>query len=400
MPQVLHVIDAASPQATPGTLALLADALDRLGDVRQHVLLLGSSRMGRMAERLKIPVLATVGVPGGKALWGWPRSARALRRIIADKGIDLVHAWSVGAFTLASLAARSVPRVLSVTAPLKPSTVNWLRLLMGETAQAHVLAISNTLRRDLLQGGVPESAVHVLRPGLDQGRIAYSTRAALRRRWGVRDDDTKVVAMVGDPWYELNALDGAMAVGIAGEVFSARAAARPDVVQPNPRLLLHVDQRGRRRAEAMFQPLGLLGRRVIREPSMVRPWDVLPGCDAALAMGHGGGGLTTLWAMAANVPIVAEATYAVSEILEDRHSALLAKPDQPKLLAHRLTQLFEDKLLAWKLRDTARHEAYSFFSRQRYCQGLQSVYENVLAQRPIDLPPLPITGGLRFSGRA
>jgi glycosyltransferase involved in cell wall biosynthesis len=104
--------------------------------------------------------------------------------------------------------------------------------------------------------------------------------------------------------------------------------------------------------------------------------------------------------MAAGVPIVAEATYAISEIVEDRHSALLAKPEQPRMLAGRITPLMADPQLAWKLRDTARHEAFSFFSRQRYCQALQGVYEQLVGGRAVEIPQIPITGGLRFSGRA
>jgi glycosyltransferase involved in cell wall biosynthesis len=100
------------------------------------------------------------------------------------------------------------------------------------------------------------------------------------------------------------------------------------------------------------------------------------------------------------VPIVGEATYAISEIVEDHHSALLAKPGQPKSLAHRVSQLLADRLLAYKLRDTARHEAFSFFSRQRYCESLQGIYNQMLESRPVAIPDMPITGGLRFTGRA
>jgi hypothetical protein len=402
MPTVLHVIDAASDQATPTTLALLAEALGRLGDVRQHVLLLGGRSLRELAQTLGIKPWGVVGVPGGKALWGWPRSAIALRRAIHHLHVDVVHAWSVGAFTLSALVARQTPRLLTVTAPPGPAAVKWLRLLMGETADAGrptLLPISNTLRRDLLQGGVAQDAVHVLRPGLDQARVPHSARAMLRERWGVQGDQVKVLALLGDPWHGVDAHLGVMAAGLANEIYAARAAAGAGANQPRLRVLLHPDQHNRRRVEQMLAPLGLIDT-VIREKSAARPWEVLPGCDMALALGPGAGGLATLWAMAANVPILGEATYAVSEVLEDRHSALLAKPDQPKLLAHRITQLLDDRLLTWKLRDTARHEAYSFFSRQRYCQSLLAVYQSVIEGRPVQVQDLPVTGGLRFSGRA
>ena len=120
----------------------------------------------------------------------------------------------------------------------------------------------------------------------------------------------------------------------------------------------------------------------------------------ALVTGPSSGGLSLLWAMASNVPIIGDASYAVSEMVEDRHSALLAKPGDSRLLAQRVRLLLDDAQLAWKLRDSARHEAFSYFSRQRYCNSIAAVYEQVVTHQPIEVPPLPVTGGLRFAGRA
>jgi glycosyltransferase involved in cell wall biosynthesis len=144
-----------------------------------------------------------------------------------------------------------------------------------------------------------------------------------------------------------------------------------------------------------------LGRHdaVIADHDAACPWRTLPACDVALAMGDAGAGLSMLWAMAAGVPIIAEARYATSEIIEDRHSALLTRPGKTPAIAERLTQLLADRQLAWKIRDAARNEAYSYFSRQRYCQSLTTVYESFAAGNPIEIPPMEPTGGLRFMGR-
>ena len=318
------------------------------------------------------------------------RSAAAA--VIAREGpFDLVHCWSIGALSVASLWLRSVPRLLTLTTVPAPRAVHWLRVLgMHAPGQTVFLPISNTIRRTLLSGGVPEAAAHVLRPGLDMGRIAFDQRRVLRQGWGIDGEEVRVVALLSDPPARADAMLAVMAVGLAAD--SGADGALP------VRLLLHPHQRHRRRAMVMAENLDRVERQVF-ESRISCPWQVLPGCDLALALGPDAGGLSLLWAMTANVPIIAEATYAISEILEDRHSALLVRPDKPSELAHRIRRLFDDRDLAWKLRDTARHEAFSFFSRQRYGRSLKTVYEQAHERRPIEVPPLEVTGGLRFSGR-
>jgi hypothetical protein len=387
---VLHLIDGASPQASATTLALLAESFGRLGHAQESLMLLGGTALRREAETLGLRDPITVSAPFENALLAWP-AARAKRRSLGH--IDLIHCWSVGAFSLASLAWPGTPRALTVTTTPSPRAVHWLRTLTGEGGRATMLPISSTLRRALLTGGVAEPAVHVLRPGLDLGRVTSNSRAALRESWGIDSDRIKVVAVLSDPPHAADTNDAHMAVGLADQIY------RDDPTQPELRILVHPDQLNRRRSENVARQMGK-PIRFIQDARAARPWETLPGCDVALAQGPHAGGLSLLWAMAAGVPIVGEATYAVSEVVEDRHSALLAKPGSPKSLSHRISQLLADAQLAWKLRDTARHEAFSFFSRQRYVQALRGVYEQVIEGKAIDIPPLPVTGGLRFAGRA
>jgi len=63
--------------------------------------------------------------------------------------------------------------------------------------------------------------------------------------------------------------------------------------------------------------------------------------------------------MAAALPIVSTVTYTVSELLEDRHTALMAPPGKPRLLARRVLDLLEDPTAQWSIADMARTEAYS-----------------------------------------
>lgn len=397
--RILHLIDAASPQACPTTLSLLGEAMGRLsgGDVQQQVMLLGGTALRDQARAAGVRDAMLLSVPFGRAMHG----AFALRRrLAAMPRYDLVHAWSIGSLTLATLLMRDVPRVLTLAVPPAPRQLHWLRMLIehGPATGIAVLTTSATIRREAMMHGVPESCVHVLRPGIDMGRVAQVNRSAIRESWGLpvgtpADRTSHVVALLADPPHAHDALFGTLVSAIAGEIYGPRQTHPPHRVH----VLVHPDMHRRINAQAMTREMGV-AHMVICDERLARPWEVLPACDIALAAGANAGGLSMLWAMASNLPIVAEAGYAVSEIVQANTSALVAKPGVHKQLALRINQIIDDPHTAWKLRDAARHECYSFFSRQRYCTQLKAVYEQVVAGKSVDVAPLEITGGLRFAG--
>lgn len=393
--RILHLLDAASPQARGTTLAFIATSFGRLGHIEQHALLLGPASLRRAAIACGLGPDNVVSRPvlGGSAVLG----ALTARLAIRDLGaFDAVHCWSLGTFTLASLLMRRLPRLLTLTLTPTQRECHWLRMVISETPSeqggATVLPISSTIRRVLLSAGVAEACVHVLRPGIDMSKIVTASRDALRKKWGVDRPNHHAAALLGDPPEATDALTALMGVGLAEEGYR-----RGDI--PYSKIIGHPDQLNRARTETFERGLNKAPR-LVQEPLITRPWEMLAACDYALALGPHAGGLSLLWAMAANVPIIGHATYAVSEIVEDHHSALLVKVGEPRMISHRVCELIADKHLAWKLRDSARHEAYSFFSRQRYCQSLQRVYEQTIERRPIEIPAMEATGGLRFTGRA
>ena len=409
---------------------MLGDALGRLGAMEQRVYLLGGASLERAARAAGVSDFVRVGVPMGSAVFG----GRALRRELRRRGegdFDLVHCWSIGALTLATMMLRATPRLLTLTVPPTGRGTRWLRVVTSEVAgRAELLPISSTIQRTLLMGGVNPRGVHVVRPGIDMSRVIPNgrARAMLREKWKIEDPKAVIIGLASDPPTAADA--------VAATIISRYAMETLLVEGIDVRAVLHPFQRRRLQAKGMLRDLDGL-RLIIDEPDIAEPWSVLPGCDIVLALGtqgpvrvrnldaivtssqrpitrdighgylgaggsaeSGGGGLSLLWAMASNVPVVGEATYGISEIVEDRHSALLARPGLFRGLAHRIRQIITDKQLAWQLRDTARHECYSFFSRARYCDTIRAVYEQMAAGQPIEVPVMEATGGLRFSGRA
>ena len=143
-PKLLHLIDAASPQAWATTLALIGESFGRLGQIEQKALLLGGTALGREAQAAGLGGARTLGVPHGRAVMGWP----AVRRVAREMGkFDLIHCWSVGAFTLAAMMWHKTPRLLTLTTPLPDPSVRWLRVLTHEAAgRGILLPITSTLR--------------------------------------------------------------------------------------------------------------------------------------------------------------------------------------------------------------------------------------------------------------
>ncbi|MCK4871169.1 MAG: glycosyltransferase [Phycisphaerales bacterium] len=392
--RVLHVVDPVSRSGGPCALRLLADGLGRVEGVEQDVLVLGGTADGELARGEGIDVFHRIAPAGRQAVL----ASTAMRRFVRRHGpYDVVHAWSIPAYTLVALAVPGALRMLTLTAgPTSRRGAHWLRMALRERPGT-VLCASSVISRSLRSCGMSEDVVHVLHPGLDFGRIEHGDRARLREQWGI-GESTRVIALVGEP---ASACDGWRASwilsGLAGVGLDA-AVVVPDGVRE-----VH---RGYERAARMD-----LADRFIVDGRAARPWSILPACDAALFLGddtreagRGGGraepgAFPVLWAMAAGVMVVAEAGYAIGEVLEDHHSALLAKPGDDWGLVRALMRGLTDEQLAWRLRDTVRSEAFSYFSRQRYCSDLAVVYEQVAEGLPVRVPDLPATGGLRFSGR-
>ena len=394
--RVLHLIDQAGGQTCSTTLALLAQALGRLTDTQQHVLLLGNAALQRAAEQVGVVGARRLAAPWGRAVCAWPALRHHLRRgrltHLGSGRVDLVHCWSVDALTLALLVWRKVPRLLTLATCPSRQVAHWLSVLCRDpSGSTALLPTSASLRRTMLSRGVPEQAAHVLRPGLDLGMVDHQSRLGLRQRWGIESDKVKVVALLADPPHTVDTLVAARTLMLAADAY-------PPGRQPI-RLLVGPDHGRRHSAARLLRGLGR-GHWIFCDARLAQPWRVLPGCDVALSFGPQAGGMSLLWAMAASTPIVSEATYAVSEVVEDRHTALLAKPGRPELLAHRIKQVIDDDQLAWRLKDAARSEVYSIFSRAHYCRCIRAVYEQMVAQRPIEVPPPELTGGLRFMGKA
>lgn len=383
---ILHLIDSASAQACPTTLALLGDALRQSQGLDQQVLLLGGKSLSQTAALAGLNGVQRVRIPAGWMRAGWPRGYRWIsgrvypgaagplrRRLQALGHLNVVHFWSPSTLALASMFGLT-PLVLTLTCAPDGQTTRSLCHLASTRRSwpATVVTHSKAIVAQLVGAGVQTTEIRLLQPRVEPSRLDAAQRQLIRRSWGLESERAKVIALLSDPPQVADTLDAIMAVGLAEESLAATGPGAPQL-----RLLVHPQQHHRLRAQRMMDRFGV-GHCLIQDARLATPWRVLPACDAALALGPSGGGLSLRWALAAGLPVVATATEA--EVLRDGQTALLGEAGKPKELAHRLHQLMLDPSLAQRLADGARRQALSEPPSPSYAGALREIYEQLAYQ--------------------
>lgn len=281
---VLHLIDDASPQATPVTLAWMAATMslpvDASVDVdtQQHTaeaLLLGGDELGQAARFADLPNAQRQHVPFGRAVAGFPAFARKTRGLQRP---DLVHCWSVGSLIAAAIRYPLVPRLLTLTVWPTTKTARALRQAstLMNPRKLHLHVPHPSWQTQLTHCGFTHRSVHVLPPMVNPGLLDQAEPVAvLRERWQAEPED-RVVALLSHPTTAGNATTGVLELGIACLLLAYRQNHNCRHI-----LLVHPQQRRRLPAEQMVREFGGTWR-VVQDAELAAPWRVLPGADAAM----------------------------------------------------------------------------------------------------------------------
>lgn len=310
-----------------------------------------------------------------------------LRKEVAD--FDLIHAWGEQALTLAALATKKKV-IYSPTRFPNLNARRWLRATVG-VRDVQIVCPTDTMRRSLVQTGVPIERCHLVRPGLEFSRLHKRRNEQLRKELNLAKDDVVII-----PCGEHTEGSGHHLGILSGTVLHVY----------NPKYKLLMWGRGNKHElERRFCSLMLpnkyitfatdkFGNSFTYEQLLSAADLVFVTADAPVPT------LTMAITMASTVPIVATVSRTVSELLEDRHNCLMVTQPRARLVAKKSLDILEDKSLQWKLTDTARTEAYEYFSMTRFIDQYRSVYEQVAKGREIEVPQPMAGAGLRFMGRA
>jgi glycosyltransferase involved in cell wall biosynthesis len=298
------------------------------------------------------------------------------------EGVRIIHAWNLESLATAAIATK-LPIVYSPEAEIAESSVGWLRAII-DYRDVQVVCATTTQQRHLIKRGVPVGRCHLIRPGVDFSRVKPKRDLGLRRRLGFADDhrvllapgeSTRSAAHAAAFWAVsiLNYLDKRYRLLCWGRGPQLQAMRRFAIELSQPDLLCFAEQRLGQSIE--FETLCSAA-----DATLVTATDPVATLPIAVCMASG-------------LPTVATVTYTVSELLEDRHTALMVARPTARSLAQRIMDLWVDQRQAWSIRDTARTEAYEFFSGTRFVNEYRQVYRQIAEGKPVCVAPTQSVSG-------
>jgi glycosyltransferase involved in cell wall biosynthesis len=294
-----------------------------------------------------------------------PRVAGNIRRVVRDRGIDLVHAHSPTMGVIARIVS-PVPVVYTehnVAESYRPPTRFFNRATYSR--QRAVIAVSDAVAASVSTWRGPN--VRVIPNGVSVSVDPAQTSAA-RSELGIADDSSLIVHV------------GNIRPGKGHEVLIAAAA----ILRERDRRLRWASiggekyegdlarVRDRAAASGVGDDVQFLGRRadalgfVGAADVYVNPSEVegLP--------------VSILEAMALERPIVATAAGGVPSVIRDGETGVLVEPGDPQALADGVQRLLDDPALAKRLGAAARVLVEQEHGLEHMVRAVEAVYEEIL----------------------
>lgn len=289
-----------------------------------------------------------------------------MRRVAGQTDCDVIHAWGVQPAITATLAGLERSRVLVTVTDPRLDRHGVRRLFKARHARPVPMAcFSVAIQSELIKRGYPPTALSIIRPGLDLSRLAHATRGPQRERLGLADSQP-VLITCPPPSRE------------GGQYFGVWATALLEQVFPDARLIVPGASKEQQRLKRFVHGFAKPHLCIFPDPS-VGFLELLAAADVCLMPAVGAAATTALaWAMAAGVPVVGAHVPAVTEVLTDGQTALLAPPRRPVELAAKIRDLLRDESLAAQLTDAARQAGRRLFSPQRMLDAYERVYARCL----------------------
>lgn len=276
------------------------------------------------------------------------------------------HTLGAGAAMLAGAGARIVSRRV-----VSPAGRNWLGRLKYRHGVDRYIAISEAVKRTLVEAGVAPERVVVVRSCVEPGRFERAAdRSADYRR-------------------EFDIAEGAPVVGSVGALappkgFRHLLDAVPLVRErvPEARFVLVGDGELRAELEQQAARLGLgpaaltlLGWRD-DVPELLRFFDVFVSSSIAEGLGT-----AAIQALASGTPAVVTDAGGLPEVIDDGETGLVAEAGGARSLADAIVRLLRDAGLRARMASLGPERARDRFSPGQMLDGTLAVYREVLESR-------------------
>ncbi|MCH8150254.1 MAG: glycosyltransferase family 4 protein [Planctomycetes bacterium] len=281
-----------------------------------------------------------------------PTVAPSVQRYLRRTAVECIYAWGLQA-ALAARAASNRPLVIPWFDPEIPARDIKLLRSLARPERFAVSCASESVRRRLIESGVPPDNCVVIRPAVDFALIRRCRGGELRRRLRIDPDD--YVAIIPEP---RGLEDRAMEVFWAVYLLT-RFGEKARLIVP-----------GRSRTQEKICRLDrvVLESHVVVTPPSDIPFEQLVTVSDALVVVPKSTTSTTsiAWAMASGSAVIASAVYAVAELIANKVNGLLFNPKTATHLAGAVGRLLMDRDSQTRVKEVARGHAFEVFGLRRY----------------------------------
>jgi glycosyltransferase involved in cell wall biosynthesis len=335
-----------------------------------HFVLQPGSPLHQKAVEAELPVLP-LRLKGEADLWAVLRLSWAMRR----RKCRLVHFHDAHALAVGAAAARRarVPlRFISrrVDFPVGQNPLSRRKYTKDVDA---IIAISEGVRKVLLDSGIPGSLIQVIPSGIDFGPFEeVASRDFLRREFAFTPEDflVGIVAALEDHKGHTYLLQ-------ASKILKAEAPKIKVIVVGTGSLRLELDRQSH--DLGVDDIVFFLG---FREdiPRIMASLDLF-----VLSSHHEGLGSSLLDAMASRLPVVATQAGGIPEIVLNNLTGLLVPPRDPAALARAILALYRDRELRGRLAERGYEAVRRKFSAEAMADKTIDLYEEFATKKGIHL---------------
>jgi glycosyltransferase involved in cell wall biosynthesis len=290
---------------------------------------------------------------------------RRIRELAAQAGADVIHAHGYKADLYVYFALRGS------NLPLVSTCHTWYnhdpkdrffgvvdRFVLR--SYGNIVAVSESVRQDLLGAGVRADKISMIRNGID---LRTFDRASAVVKGELGWSDSPLIGLVGRL---------SMEKGV--DIFLTAAARVLDQL-PDAKFVVVGDGPDRAKLEALIEKLGIRG-----SVRMLGRRDDMPAVYASLDLmvsssRREGLPIAILEGMASRLPLIATPVGAVPTVMFDGHTGVLVRAEDPELLATKIIELLQDDSQRERLGSAARKLVEEQFSAQRMTADYLNVYE-------------------------
>lgn len=301
-------------------------------------------------------------------------SAKKIASLIDLHEISIVHCHTSHAHTLGFIAkvlSRKKPKVL-VTRRVdfdiyKKGSARPLTFLKYRFMADHYIAISQKIRKVLIEGGVPPEKVSLVYSGVDPRRTAKGDGQRLKVEFGIREGEVvlgNISHFAEHKAHEdlLRALRIVLDRGYRARLFIAGKGEREPYLRTLASTL------------GLNDTVTFLG---FRDDI----GDLLAFFDLFVVSSREEGLCTSIIdAFFAGCPVVATDAGGIPELVEDGSTGLLRKTADPLSLAEGIIYAMENPELMKAMAEKAKHRAYENFTAEKMAAGNLKVYQKLLTR--------------------